>query len=62
MFDWKNTHKNQVVDVWLVREQKSVEVIRKVYQTSSGDTFAKYQGCYIGVRGQAGGLWHGNYG
>ena len=61
MFDWKTTYKNQSVEVWIVRQQKSVKVTRKVYITDTESAFVKYNDCWLAVR-YAGYYWHGSYG
>ena len=60
MFDWKTTYKNQSVEVWIVRQQKSVKVTRKVYITDTGSAYVKYDSCWLAVR-YAGTRWYGGH-
>jgi hypothetical protein len=53
-------HSKQPVSIWLIHEQKTVDVKRTVYQTNSG-AYIKYQGCLVYVRGSTKTGWHGNY-
>lgn len=51
-------HRGQLVDLWLISEQKSIKTKRVVYETASG-AYITYQGCVTYVRGKAGGTWNG---
>ena len=59
IFEWKETHTKQPVSLWIVRQQKSVDIVRKVYVTETGSAYVKYQGCVQPVRGSAKFGWHG---
>lgn len=53
-------HSKQRINVWLIHEQKSIDIRRTVYTTNSAD-YIKYNGTIVYVRGSVKTGWHGNY-
>lgn len=51
-------HRGQLVDLWIISEQKSIKTKRVVYETTSG-AYITWLGWVIYVRGKAGSTWHG---
>jgi hypothetical protein len=51
-------HRGQLVDLWIISEQKSIKTKRVVYETASG-AYITFEGCVVYVRGKAGSTWHG---
>lgn len=54
-------HRGQLVDLWIISEQKSITTKRVVYETVSG-AYITYLGCTVYVRGKVGSGWHGTTG
>ena len=59
IFEWKETHSKQPVSLWDRSQQKTVDIVRKVYVTETGSAYIKHQGYVQPVRGSAEYGWHG---
>lgn len=56
---YNKKHRGQLVDLWIISEQKSIRTKRVVYETTSG-AYITFLGYTVYVRGKAGGVWHGS--
>lgn len=59
-FAGSKIHKKQNISLWLISEQKSIDIVRSVQETASG-AYITYKHCVVYVRGSAGSYWLGNY-